>query len=64
MELTDLDRTEAIGLPIPVQPCGPAPQGKKHPLAVPSWERWRGNRQPPNGVVNNDTGRLPNQRPG
>ena len=55
--------TEAVERQYPAEQFGPAPQ-KTEPPKYSSWTRWRGNQQPPHGVLNNDTSRLPHRRPG
>ena len=62
METTAAGGTEALPLPTPPPFVGPPPKSGYTPAKRP-WNKWHGNQQPRNGVINNDTSRLPNQRP-
>lgn len=62
METTAAGDIETLPLPAPPPFVGPLPRRGNPPVERP-WNKWHGNQQPRNGVINNDTTRLPNQRP-
>ena len=63
MKPTAQDGSGDTGQPPPAKPYGPPSEKSDRPARA-RWDKWYGAQKAPHAVGNNDTDRLPNQRPG